>query len=351
MAGWGIVGTGLVAVSFAQALRRDPKARLTAVCSRDLTRAEAFAAQAGGAKAYDALSVMLAAPDLDVVYIATPNHLHREQCLAALAAGKAVLCEKPMGISASEAREIAEAARIAGVFCMEGLWTQFIPAVQEAARRVADGAIGTPRLLTASFGVPTHFDPTSRFFDPAQGGGALLDRGCYPISLALRFMGKTLETLEGTIVRASTGVDETAVAILRFPNGGVAQIAASLSVGLTNELVIAGTEGRIQLHNPITRPTRLSFSRSKAVGEPGDPIKGGGGRSKLRDWAQDNPLVSRAHWALANAPKVYPLGGNGYNHEIAEVHRRLEAGETESPIAPLSLTIATLEVIDALRRL
>jgi len=345
---WGVVGTGLVAAAFAAALRRDGEARLVAVASRDIGRARAFAEGAGAAHAFADLSEMLALPDLDVVYIATPNQMHRAQCLAAIAAGKAVLCEKPMGVTAAEAREVGEAAQAAGVFCMEGLWTQFIPAVAEAARLVADGAIGAPQVMTASFGVPTYFDPASRFFDPDQGGGALLDRGCYPISLALRLMGEA-DGVDGTVLRAPTGVDETAVATIRFRSGGVAQIAASLVVSLSNDLHIAGPLGAIRLHNPITRPTRLSLTKAKTIGRPGEPATGGGLRSKLRDLAQDSRAFNLLQHAVMGAPRFYPLRGNGYGHEIAEVQRRLRSGETESPIVPISLTVATLRIIDALR--
>jgi predicted dehydrogenase len=276
------------------------------------------------------------------VYIATPNHRHKSECLAAFAAGKAVLCEKPLATTPGDAREIADAARAAGVFCMEAMWTQFIPAIGEVERLIGDGAIGDPRVLIASFGMPVAFDPASRFYDAAQGGGALLDRGCYPVSLALRLLGP-VTGVKVERIEAATGVDATTSALLSFAQGRTALISVSLDTLLPNEMSIGGTEGRLVLHEPITRPSSLVIKRA-ALGAEGSR-KGG------RRWGG----LLRGGWpghvlrgiARARARHI-PVAGNGMNYEIAEVQRCLAEGRRESAVMPLARSIETLDVLAAM---
>jgi predicted dehydrogenase len=345
--GWGIVGTGEMARQFSQALGQSGEARLVAVASRDPARAAASAAALGAVHG-GSYADLLAKPDIDVVYVATPNHRHKADCLAAFAAGKAVLCEKPLGMNAAEAREIAAAAERAGVFCMEGMWTHFIPAVVEADRLLHSGAIGTPRTMIASFGAPVAFDPANRFFSPELGGGALLDRGCYPISLALRFFG-TVEAITGSSVAAETGVDASSAAILRFAGGGLALIGTSLAAYQSNDLVLSGPAGRLTLHEPITRPTSLSLDRATAI-QTGAKPAGKGVKTMLRDIVRKSRLAGLLRKLVKRTTRHVPYQGNGYVHEIREVHRCLRAGQRQSGVVPLSLSIATMDVIDTLRK-
>ncbi len=196
---WGILGTGAIAAQFAEALARVPGARLTAVGSRDPARARAFGAPRGaGLVAADAADLARFA-EVDVVYVATPNHRHEADALAVIAAGKSVLVEKPLATDAG-------AARARGVFAMEGLWSLCLPAYREAFDRIARGEIGAFRGMSGSFCVPVAHDPASRFWDPAQGGGALLDRGIYLVALAFALFDDP-RPVWAAARRAPSGVD------------------------------------------------------------------------------------------------------------------------------------------------
>jgi predicted dehydrogenase len=336
-----------MAHDFAWALRGAKGARVLAFVSRDLGRAQAAARRFRAPLAFDDLGRMLAVEALDVVYVATPHHLHLEHGLSAIAAGKAVLIEKPLALTAAEGRAIRDAAQAAGVFCMEAMWTHFIPAVAEAFRLVESGAVGAPLLVCGSFGASTPFNPAARFFDAARGGGALLDRGCYPISLALRLLGRPSE-VEAVVIGSAASVDVTAAATLRFPSGAVAQIAASLAGQLPNAFHIGGASGLITLHGPMTRPTRLTFTPAprEAIREASHRR---GPRSRLGSIVRGDASLSRLRAALTDRSRFFGLVGDGYGHEIAEVRRCLEEGRGQSPTLPLALSISTLEVIDQIR--
>jgi predicted dehydrogenase len=344
---WGILGTGKVAQDFVQALRHCDQANLLAVASRDRRRAQEFARLSGAKRAFDNYSEMLALPDLDIIYIATPNHRHKDDCIQAIAAAKNVLCEKPLALNAAEARLISNAARSAGVFCMEGMWTHFIPAVYEAERLLKSGSIGTPVMVSGSFGLPTKFCKDSRFFNAELGGGALLDRACYPISLALRFLGRA-ESVAGKCLFAETGVDSTAAAVIQFAEGKIAVIEASITSYQANNLVISATAGRIVLHEPITRPHMLSLTLVDGTGTaPASSIIKTGRRAIVRFFGNRRSF-SIINFVIRGLPRVIAYKGNGFVHEVEEVHRCIRMGKTESEIMPLDRSIATLEIIDAI---
>lgn len=347
MIGWGIWGSGAIARRFADALALADGGRLVAVASRTEANAQAFAGRFG-AQAEPGYDALLARADVAVVYIATPNHSHKADALKAIAAGKAVLCEKPMCMSADDAREVAAAARAAGVFCMEGLWTHFIPAVQDAAKAVKAGAIGELKSLTVSFGSAHVTEPGSALFDPAQGGGALLDRGVYAVSLALRFMGGTPVSVVAERVMEG-GVDVAADAVLRFEGGRTATLGVSINDFRANDLVLAGSHGRLKLHEHVTSPDALSLWSYAPVGSGGGAYSGGGLKARVKEAIKANAALAPLKFLARQKLKPVPFRGNGMVHEIDEVHACLKAGRLESETAPLSLSIATLEVLDALR--
>jgi predicted dehydrogenase len=346
---WGILGTGRIAQDFSNALRYSDKARLLAVASRDGERAKAFAARVGAKYAFGNYAELLDMAELDIVYIATPNHRHRDDCLQAIAARKAVLCEKPLGMNATEARAIAEAAQKAAVFCMEGLWTHFMPSVVESERLLKNGSLGKAIFLSGSFGEPTTFSAENRFFDPGMGGGALLDRGCYPISLALRFLGK-VESVSGVCEYAETGVDATAAGIIKFSGGALAVIGASLLAYQANNLVISGTKGRLVLQESITQPQMLSLVLREPVDVSRKRPRIDHAKAFVRGLLGTRNSLRVSNFLARDRSRYFGYKGNGYVHEIDEVHRCLLSGVTESSIVPLSLSIGTLEVIDAIRQ-
>lgn len=348
---WGILGAGRVAREFARGLRALPDAELAAVASRTAGTAETFARELGPVRVYPDYEALVRDPSLDVVYVATPNHRHVADAELCLTHGKPVLCEKPFALDAAGAREIVRAARAAGLFCMEAMWMRCIPLVQRVRALVADGAIGEVQLLVADFGVPTPFDPRSRFFDPAQGGGALLDRGVYLVSLASMLLGApTLVTSQAVI--GPTGVDEQLATVLGYAGGRQAVLTASLRGASSNEAMIVGSGGMIRVEAPVYCPRRVTIS---AVAESCAGTDGSAGwRQRLRARARRSPLARRLYARVrplldGRRTIVQEIRGNGYNYEAAEVMRCLRAGALESAVMPLDETIRIMETLDEIR--
>lgn len=350
--GWGILGAGAAARDFARGLRSVPGAKLVAVASRSAPRADEFARRFAAQAAYASAEQLIAAPGVDVVYVATPNNMHRSHCLLALESGKHVLCEKPFALTAREGREVIATARRRRLFCMEAMWTRFLPATTKLKALVDEGTIGPVRCMTADLGFAAPFDPKNRFFDPKLGGGALLDLGVYLVSLASLLLGPPERTI-GRAVFGPTGVDEHATAILEYADGAVAVLTASIGSDLAGECTVIGTRGKLRVHPPLIRPHRLSWER-RPERRPDDR-----GTSGFLAGLKENRVVRSAYYRLEGLlgqlrrgpadTVVAPFVGNGYGYEAAEVMRCLAAGETESPALPLDETLAVLDVLDELR--
>lgn len=349
---WGILGTGWVAGLFAQGLRELPDATLHAVGSRSRDTAESFARAHGATRAYPSYEALVKDEEVDLVYVATPNTLHREHCLLALAHGKAVVCEKPFTVDAAEAASVVAEARKRGVFLMEGMWMRFVPVMRELETLVRSGAIGDVRMLTAQLGLPVEFNPSHRLFDPKLGGGALLDLGVYPLSLAVRLLGRP-SRVSSQAVFNPTGVDEQCTVLLEFPGARQATIAASICNRTSNDATVMGTEGMLHLHEPLYCPETLSLVRSQRQG--GEGGKAGGGladRLGLRR-LKGHRLVREVRDVvkLARTERVTRrVLGNGYAHEAAEAMRCLREGLKESPLMPLDESLTVMQTVDAIRR-
>lgn len=347
---WGVLGSGRMAQDFALGLQHAAGAALVAVGSRDGNRAERFAAHHGGVTAHDSYEALVNDEAVDVVYVATPHHRHCDDALMALSAGKAVLVEKAFATNADEAQRIVDAARDAGLFCMEAMWTRFVPAVRRLRRMIDDGAIGEVRSFVGDFSLPTRFEPDGRFFNREMGGGALLDRGVYPLSLAVHLIG--LPDGVGAVVRpASTGVDEHASMQLRYDDGRAATLTASLVGYGPNSADVIGTTGRIHLHEPIARPERLTVQTAPApiTCEAGDRADSAAStwKAKLRQSALVRRVARPVLGLLRGSHDLHlPCRGNGYNYEAEEVVRCLREGLTESPVMPLDESVAIMRIID-----
>src|SRR3954454_22072206 len=176
---WGILGPGEIAGDFADALARHTGQRIVAVGSRSRDRAAAFAAQHGIPRVHQGYESLVSDGEVDVVYVATPHSEHARNALTAIAAGKHVLVEKPLAVTADLARTIAAAADAAGVFAMEAMWTRFLPQTDVVAQLLERGDLGRPALAVADFAGGPVSAPGGRLLDPEQGGGALLDLGVY----------------------------------------------------------------------------------------------------------------------------------------------------------------------------
>ncbi|HEY5821487.1 MAG TPA: Gfo/Idh/MocA family oxidoreductase [Propionibacteriaceae bacterium] len=308
---WGIVGPGRIAALVMGDFPHVPQARAVAVASRSIGRAQAFADEHGVERAYGSYAEILADPEVDVLYIATPHPQHHLIALAAIEAGKAVLVEKTFTATVAGAEEVIDAARRRQVFAMEAMWTRFQPAVVEARRLIADGAIGEVRQVQADLGVDRPYDPTDRLFDPAQGGGAMLDLGVYVVSLAQYFLG-TPDQVHVSGSLAPTGVDAEAGLLLAYDDGRAASLLISLRNPTPGAARIHGTGGWIDIPPRFHHPKKIILKRT----------------------GHDAQTIER------------PPSGTGYSHELIEVTESLLAGRTESVEMPLADTLAVQRILN-----
>lgn len=311
---WGIIGTGNIARKFAVGLGALSDTELLAVGSRSRDTANNFGDLFHVRKRYDSYESLTNDPDVDVVYISTPNSLHKENTLMCLRAGKSVLCEKPFAINAQETAEMINFARKQRLFLMEAMWTRFFPAMVKLREILAEKIIGEVRMLIADFGYRSEMDPKNRVFNLDLGGGALLDVGIYPVSLASLVFGIP-SRITGIAHLGDTGVDEQSAVILGYKKGQIALIASAARTQTPQVAYLLGTEGRVFVHSPWWRPQTLTLS-----------INGG-----------------------TDEVKQIPFEGNGYNYEAAEVNRCLRERKLESDTMPLDETLSIMKTMDAIR--
>lgn len=343
--GWGIVGTGAIAATFAVAAQA-AGVPVVAVTSRKTQTAQDFAKRFGvaGAVGYNSISDMATHPDIHAIYIATPNASHVTDTLEAIAAGKHVLCEKPLASSAAEATTIIEAARAAGVFCMEGLWSLCLPAYQEAIASVQQGAIGTLKEVHGTFCVPHTPQAMPRLFD-GPGSGALLDRGVYLIALSQAFLGPlTLRSCHGD--RSSGGVDLAATMVLENAQSGRAVLTCGIDRMGGNAIALVGTTGRITFTEPVTNPNGYVVRTA----DPSQRFTGPKGQfgtvQKIKQAVTSHPRLRQ----IARALKTNVQGrAGGLEHQILHVEKCLHQGLTESPLVPLDGSHTVLRLIDEAR--
>jgi predicted dehydrogenase len=309
---WGIMATGGIAGKFAEALALIPEAQIAAVGSRTQAKAEEFGATWNIPKRYGSYRDLARDPEVDVVYIATPHSLHRDNCIECLEAGRAVLCEKPLAVNAGQAREVVDLARRKNLFLMEAMWTRFFPAIKKVREILASGILGDVLLVQADFGFRVEFNPKSRLFDPALAGGALLDLGVYPVSLASMVYGGPPKRVFSTASKGKTGVDEQIAAILEYPDGRQAVFSCSFRFESPKEAHIIGTDGRILIHRQWWNPESITLTRK----------------------------------GLADEDLSLPMTGNGYAHEALEVMECLSAGRKESASMPLDETLTIMQTLD-----
>ena len=257
---------------------------------------------------------LVADGDVEAVYVATPHPMHKPCSILALRAGKAVLCEKPFTVNAAEAEEVIAAAKDAGAFLMEAMWTRFLPPIVEVRRLLAEGAVGEVRMVMADFGFRGGWNPAGRLLNPVLAGGGLLDVGIYPVSLASMILGSPTE-VTGLAHIGETGVDEQAGMVLAYEGGRLAVLAAGVRTQTPHEAVILGTEGQIRLHHGWWHGSRITVC------------------SKGKD-PEDIDV---------------PVTGNGYNYQAEEVAGCLAEGKTESQTMSLSETLEIMRTLDALR--
>lgn len=343
---WAVLGTGPVARKFVLGLRAAPGHVCVAAASRSADNAAKFAKRFKTAA--DTYETAVARPDVDAVYIATPPSLHEPHALMAIAAGKPVLIEKPFALDAAAAARIAQAARTAGVFCMEAMWTRFLPLMDQIQTRLDGGDLGDLRSFHGVFCNADIPDAGASLYDPARGGGALMHRGYYAVSLALHFLGPVRD-VQASLRRGETGVDEDVALILTHDSGAISTLNASLRSGGDNRASLRGTKGRLEITAPIFRPfeARLYRTTARKAGTgtaPGraEGLKEGGLLQGLNQRLQ--PLKARLKPGGTRLSARF--AGNGYGHEALAVAAALRAGLTEEPRMPLDDSLAIMAILD-----
>jgi predicted dehydrogenase len=311
---WAILGTGGISHAFATALMDTPGATLVAIGSRNVESAEDFSRQFGSPTPFGSYQQLCDSPGVDIIYIGTPHPLHAANAIMALNGGKAVLCEKPFAMNLREAAEVVALAREKKLFLMEAMWTRYMPALAELRRIVASGEIGAPRQLHADFGFVAPVDPAHRVNNRALGGGALLDLGVYPLSIAAAIMGP-VKTVRAVAAMSATGVDAQTGFTLLHEGGAMSVCSCSLLARTPGELAVSGTLGRVRMN--------AMFHRSASL------------------------TVTLADGTTRVVPTPYL--GNGYVHEAVEASRCVREGLLESEGMTLGETLALTRVLDTIR--
>jgi len=245
---WGIIGPGNIASQFAADLLLIDNAELTAVASRDISKANEFARIFNAYKTYDSYDLLFEDPEVEIVYIATPHNSHAELSIKALKNGKHVLCEKPMSLSYNDAERMIEASRVHHKFFMEAFWTRFIPAVQDVLHKINSGIIGEVNYVKADFAFHGSETENKRLFDPELGGGALFDIGVYPLFLSYIVLGNPNEVMARAI-KHKNDIDLQTSILLNY-EAAQSVLHASIVSESDMKAVISGTEGRIELNAP-----------------------------------------------------------------------------------------------------
>jgi predicted dehydrogenase len=313
---WGILGCGKIANKFANDLKHVEDAELAAVASRDKANAEAFQKEHSARMIFTDYEALASSADVDAIYIATPHGLHHQHVMLCLNHKKAVLCEKAFALNSKQVKEMITFSKAQKVFLMEAFWTRFLPQYEKVTQLINEGAIGEVKLIQADFGFRAPDPPAQRLFDPALGGGSLLDIGIYPVFLAISLLGKPVD-IKATITPYSTKVDEQCAIILQFSNGALAVLSSTFAADTPVEAVIAGTRARIHMRN--------RFHNSIATI---DVIEG-----------KNDPTLIEVHREQ----------GYGYQFEARHVGECLRKGLTESPVMTHQLSLDLIETLDKIR--
>ena len=311
---WGILAPGSIANKFAQGLSAIPNAVLYAVGSRDLGRAKNFADKHGFKKAYGSYEELAKDPDVDAVYVSTPHPQHEEAVITCLNNGKAVICEKPIAANAAQTSKMIDCARKNKLFLMEAMWTRFLPSICKLRELLAEGAIGKVMHVNADFGFRAGLDPNSRLFAPNSAGGSLLDVGVYNISFCSMIFGKQPDNVQSYLNIGSTGVDETASALLSYNGGQSALVLSAIRLNTPQEATIFGEEGSIKL-TPY--------------------------------WCGDSLMLNNKN---GSQEIKLPFEHGGFQFEAMEVMSCLEKGLLESSVMPLDESLTVMQTLDKIRK-
>lgn len=314
---WGIVGTGHIAGKFADTLKAmDDRAMAYGVASRNYGKAYRFVQEHDVEKAYECYEQLLGDPKIDAVYVASIHPVHLDQVLAAMRAGKHVLCEKPVGMNAAQVEQMIQTAYDCDVFFMENMVTRFLPVTRKIFEWVDEGRIGEVRFIEAKFGFPAQGFPDSRWFHKESGGGALLDVGIYPINYATMILGFDIEEILSRAYIGEAGADEHHSILLSYRGGRrLAQLSASVVTDLGVGVTISGEYGKITSEH-FTRADRAVLNRNFEAPE-----------------------------------EIYcPHKINGFEYVIEEACKCIMEGENESKHLPWVVTLENMRIMDQIRQ-
>jgi predicted dehydrogenase len=317
---WGIVAPSAIAGDFLSALHEHTEQHVVAIASRAQERADAFAARFGIESAYGSFERLLLDPSIDVVYVAAPNHMHAELGLQAIEAGKHVLIEKPFATNAPDAAALVVASRRQGTFLMEAMWTRYLPQTLVLRQLLADGAIGPVQTVVADLGHGVPAAAMPNLYDPARGGGALLDLGVYCVQLASLVLGRPA-AVHAFGALAPTGVDVFSTAVARYPGGEQATLMCSISTRTPSRACIAGLSANLEIAGQFQSPAQLTLTANERFGTS-------------LTW--DDPTGLRAHHALS--------------WQATALARFVGEGRTESPEHTLDETVQIMETLDEIAR-
>ncbi len=310
----GIIGTGSIAGKLAKAINRVDGVTLFAVASRTLSRARDFAESYNAQLWFGSYEEIYNNPDVDLIYIATPNNLHKTNTLDALKAGKAVLCEKPFALDYNESFIMVEAAKEENLLLVEAMWTKYFPAVKKAKEVVDSGVIGDIITVQGDLSYPFG-EGKERLISRSLGGGALLDLGVYPVTLAHYFLGVP-DDIKASAIMTENGVDYSTSMVFKYNRGATALLSCSIKAVTTKEFLICGTKGWVRLNETLGFPTSISLF-----------IDG----------------VGEQH-------QQFPCETLGYEYQIEGLYSDFKAGLKESSTVKFNDTLEIMDILDRVRK-
>ncbi len=312
---WGIMGPGFIANKVIPDFELAENAKVLAVGSNTPGKAKAFAKRWGIERVYGNYEELVRDKDIDIIYITTPNAFHLKNACLAMEHGKHVMCEKPFALNARAAQEMILCAEKNHVFLMEGMWTRFIPAVSRIKELIEGGVIGKVHQIVSDFSYDYPFDASYHLFDPAAGGGTLLDGGIYPLSFAGYIYGAMPEEYFG-YANLKNGVDIRDSVVMRFPGGGMSSFICGADTASPWDSIIYGEKGCIRIFSfYAAREFEVEIYETK----------------------------KKKHYS-------FPFEGQGYQFEMNEAMKCIDKGRMESGIMPLKESLGYLRVIDDLRK-
>ncbi|WP_283609082.1 Gfo/Idh/MocA family protein [Faecalispora anaeroviscerum] len=308
----GILGTGGIAEKMAYTLSRMPEVLLLAAAARDEERARAFAQRFGVPRAYGSYLALAQDPDIDLIYIATPNNYHREHALLCLNNGKHVLCEKPFTMNEAEALEVFAKAAERRLLVTEALWTRYMPLSAQLCRLLKDGAIGEPFLLQASMSA---LSPLPRLKDPNLGGGALLDIGVYLLTIDALVFGSEVESISTSVIRSAEGIDLQSCLSLLHPGQKLAVLSSTMLAVSDRRAYVYGSKGFLTIDN-LNNPEQIEVFDQ-----------------------------NRCSTGVYRRPEQI----SGMEYEVRSCLNAIEYGQMECPEMPHAETLRILRRMDSIR--